>query len=198
MKGVLEDRLIHQCLDIVLEPLKQAAQKGIMLSDPIGQSCYCFTALASYIADTLEAMMLATVGGKMSPVTMVMYKHFGDDFQHEPRMKSTTLVQLAIVCSHADPLDLEAFFHEVQKFHLNGVAEPFFQDWILTEPSHFFTPESLHHLHKEFFNHDAQWLICAIGESEINFQFSVLQPATGYHHFPGGISKLKQVTGHCQ
>jgi len=25
MKGVLEDRLIHQCLDIVLEPLKQAA-----------------------------------------------------------------------------------------------------------------------------------------------------------------------------
>ncbi|KAG1876909.1 hypothetical protein C8R48DRAFT_768476 [Suillus tomentosus] len=170
MKGVLEDRLIHQCLDIVLEPLKQAARKGIMLSDPIGQSRYCFTALASYIADTPEAMMLATVGGKTSP--------------HEPRMKLTTLAQLAVVRSHADPLDLEAFFREAQKFRLNGVAEPFFRDWILAEPSHFFTPESLHHLHKEFFDHDAQWLICA--------------PATGYRHFPGGISKLKQVTGRCQ
>ncbi|KAG2336846.1 hypothetical protein BDR05DRAFT_1005492 [Suillus weaverae] len=165
-----------------------------MLSDPIGQSRYCFTALASYIADTLEAMMLATVGGKTSPVTMAMYKHFRDGFQHEPRMKSTTLAQLAIVHSHANPLDLKAFFHEVQKFRLNRVAEPFFQDWILAEPSHFFTPESLHHLHKEFFDHNAQWLICAVGESEINFQFSVLQPTTGYPHFSGGISKLKQVT----
>ncbi|KAG1903189.1 uncharacterized protein F5891DRAFT_1185830 [Suillus fuscotomentosus] len=155
MKGVLEDRLIHQCLDIVLKSLKQAARKGIMLSDPIGQSRYCFTALASYIADTPEAMMLETVGGKMSPVTMAMYKHFGDDFQHEPRMKSMTLAQLAIVHSHANLLDLEAFFCEVQKFCLNGVAKLFFQDWILAEPSHFFTPESLHHLHKEFFDHNA-------------------------------------------
>ncbi|KAG2080575.1 uncharacterized protein F5147DRAFT_784186 [Suillus discolor] len=91
-------------------------------------------------------------------------------------MKLTTLAQLAVVHSCADPVDLEAFFCEVQKFHLNGVAEPFFQDWILAEPSHFFTPETLHHLHKEFLDHDAQ---C-------------------YHHFPGGISKLKQVTGCCQ
>ncbi|KAG2122736.1 hypothetical protein DEU56DRAFT_745840 [Suillus clintonianus] len=151
MKGVLEDRLIHQCLDIVLDPLKQAARKG-----------------------------------------------FGDDFQHEPRTKSTTLAQLAVVHSRADPLDLEAFFREAQKFRLNGVAEPFYRDWILAEPSHFFTPESLHHLHKQFFDHDAQWLICAVGESEINFRFSILQPIAGYRHFPGGISKLKQVTGRCQ
>lgn len=143
-------------------------------------------------------MMLAAVSGKTSPVTMVMYKHFGDDFQHEPHMKSTTLAQLAVIHSHADLFDLKAFFCEAQKFRLNGVAEPFFGDWILAEPSHFFTPESLHHLHKEFFDHDAQWLICAIGESKINFRFSVSQPATGYCHIPGGISKLKQVTGHCQ
>ncbi|KAG2153067.1 uncharacterized protein EDB93DRAFT_1239862 [Suillus bovinus] len=100
MKGVLEDRLIHQCLDIVLEPLKQAARHGIMLSDPIGNN------------------------------------------------------------------------------------------WILAEPSRFFTPEDLHHIHKEFWDHDTQWLICAVGESEIDFRFSILQPITG-------ISKLKQVTGRC-
>ncbi|KAG1841109.1 hypothetical protein DFJ58DRAFT_732561 [Suillus subalutaceus] len=197
MKGVLEDRLIHECLDIVLEPLKQAARHGVMLSDPIGNSRYCFTPLASYIADTPEAMMLATVGGKTSPVTMAMYKQFGDAFQHEPRMKSTTLAQLTVVRSRADPLDIEAFFREAQKFRLNGVAEPFVRDWILAEPSHFFTPEDLHHIHKEFWDHDAQWLICAVGESEIDFRFSVLQPITGYQHFHGGISKLKQVTGRC-
>ncbi|KAG2151768.1 hypothetical protein BD769DRAFT_1380649 [Suillus cothurnatus] len=73
-----------QCLDIVLEPLKQAACEGVMLSDPVSHSHYCFTPFASYIVDTLEAMMLATIGGKMSLVTMASYKQFGDPFLHEP------------------------------------------------------------------------------------------------------------------
>ncbi|KAG1758540.1 hypothetical protein EDD22DRAFT_956778 [Suillus occidentalis] len=181
MKGVLEDRLMHQCLNIVLELLKQAARLGIMLSDPIGHSHYCFTPLASYIADTLEAMMLVSVGGKTSPVTMAMYTQFGDPFHHEPRTKSTTLTQLTVVKSCADPID-----------------KPFWSDWVLVEPSHFFMPESLHHIHKQFYDHDAKWLICAVGESEMDFRFSVLQPMTGYRHFQGGISRLKQVTRRCQ
>ncbi|KAG1804172.1 uncharacterized protein BJ212DRAFT_1284650, partial [Suillus subaureus] len=80
MKGLLQDQLVHQCLDVVLELLKVATQEGIMLSDPTGRSCYCFTPLASYITDTPEAIMLACVGRKMSPVTMAIYKQFGDAF----------------------------------------------------------------------------------------------------------------------
>ncbi|KAG2146612.1 uncharacterized protein EDB93DRAFT_1086146 [Suillus bovinus] len=164
MKGMLQDRLVHQCLDIILEPLKSAARLGIMMSDPIGCSHYCFTPLASYIADTLEAMMLACIGGKTSPVTMAIYKQFRDAFRHEPRTKSTTLAQLDIVCSRADPHNLKVFFHEAQKFCLNGIEKPFWSDWPLAEPSHFFTPESLHHIHKQFYDHDVQWIIIAVGE----------------------------------
>ncbi|KAG2091184.1 uncharacterized protein F5147DRAFT_748146 [Suillus discolor] len=91
-----------------------------------------------------------------------------------------------------------AYFHEARKFRLNGIDKLFWWDYALADPSQFLTPESLHHLHKEFFDHDAQWLICAVGDSEIDFQFSVLQPITGYQHFYGGISKLKQVTGRCE
>ncbi|KAG2129257.1 uncharacterized protein EDB93DRAFT_1243436 [Suillus bovinus] len=82
MKGVLQDRLIHQCLSIILHPLKQAAEHGIILSDPIG---------------------------------------------------STTLAQLAVICSHADPNDLEAYFREAQKFCLNGPITGFqhFREGIL-------------------------------------------------------------------
>ena len=36
MRSVLEDRLVHECLDIVLEPLKKAAQYGTMLPDSDG------------------------------------------------------------------------------------------------------------------------------------------------------------------
>ncbi|KAG1753542.1 uncharacterized protein EDB91DRAFT_1242525 [Suillus paluster] len=150
MRGVLVDRLIHQCLDIVLKPLKEATLRGVMLSDPIGQSQYCFPPLASYIVDTPEAMMLACIGGKTSLVTMAMYKQFGDSFRHEPHTASTTLAQLSVVRTRADPSDLQAFFREAQKFCLNGVFEPFWRDWVIIDPSRFFTPETLHVLHKEF------------------------------------------------
>ncbi|KAG2128731.1 hypothetical protein DEU56DRAFT_700535, partial [Suillus clintonianus] len=198
MRGVLEDRLMHECLDIVSEPLKQAACVGVMMSDPVGNSRPCYTGLASYITDTPEAMMLSTVGGKTLPLTMAMFKQFGDPFRHEPHTKSTTLAQLKVVHTRADPLDLEALFHEAQKFWLNGVAMPFWRDWILAEPLHFLTPEMLHHIHRQFYDHDARWLINAVGESEIDFHFSILPHITGFRHFHEGISKLKQVTGRCQ
>ncbi|KAG2124666.1 hypothetical protein DEU56DRAFT_873241 [Suillus clintonianus] len=148
MRGVLEDRLIHDCLNIVLRPLKHAAREGVMLSDPVGHT--------------------------------------------------TTLSQLTIARSKVDPNDIEGFFREAQKFRLNGVNVPFWLDWLLSDPSHFLTPEFLHLIHREFYDHDAKWLICAVGDTEIDFRFSVLQAITGFRHFRGGISKLKQVTGRTQ
>ncbi|KAG1817873.1 hypothetical protein DFJ58DRAFT_888393 [Suillus subalutaceus] len=119
--------------------------KGVMLSDPIGHSRYCFTPLASYIVDTPEAMMLLAVGGKTSPVTMVMYKQFGDSFRHEPRTRATTLSQLATARSKVDPDDIEAFFREAQKFRLNGVNTPFWLDWPLSDHHTFLLPSFLPH-----------------------------------------------------
>ena len=121
IRGVLENRLIHQCLDIVLDPLKRTAKLGIMLSDPWGHSQYCFTPIASYIVDTPEAAMLAEVGGRTSPVTMAMYKQFGDPFRHEPRTALTTLGQLITLASKVDPDDIELYLCKALKFHLNGV-----------------------------------------------------------------------------
>jgi len=195
MRGVLKDRLIHQCLDIVLESVKTAAHLGVMMSDPDSHNRYCFTPLAGYIADTPEAAMLATVGGKTSPVTMAIYKQFSDPFQHEPHTGSTTLAQLCVVKLRAYPQDIEAFFREAQKFRLNGVYEPFWRNILLSCPSRFLTPEVLHYLHKMFWDHDVKWCVHAIGSSELDFQFSVLQPIAGFQHFKSGISKLKQVTG---
>ena len=36
LRGLLTDRLIHECLDFILELLKTAARVGIMMSDPLG------------------------------------------------------------------------------------------------------------------------------------------------------------------
>ncbi|KAI5998362.1 hypothetical protein F5J12DRAFT_906877 [Pisolithus orientalis] len=141
MCGLLEDRLIHECLDIVLEPVKQAAKLSIMLLDSLGHMWY--------------------------------------------------LVKLKV-----HPTNIQVFFREAQCFCLSRVSDPFWRDILLSCPSTFITPEPLHHLHKEFWDHDMKWCINAVGEAKIDFCFSVLQPTVGFHHFKGGVAKLKQVTGH--
>ncbi|KAH9009863.1 hypothetical protein EDB85DRAFT_2162200 [Lactarius pseudohatsudake] len=83
-RGVLENRMVHECLDFILTPLKKATQFGIMMSDPLGSLRYVFTPLASYIVDVAEAIVLAGVGGKTSHMTMASHKQFGDPFRHEP------------------------------------------------------------------------------------------------------------------
>ena len=139
--------------------------------------------------------MLTCNGGKTSPVTMAMYKQFGDSFRHELWMGLNTIAQLQVVKSKVNPSDLRSFLREAQQFCLNGVSEPFFRAFPLSCPGSFLAPELLHYVHKEFWDHDVQWCLNAIGRSEVDFRFSVIQPTSGFHHFKDGISKLKQVTG---
>jgi len=165
-----------------------------MLSDPWGHNRYCFTPIASYIINTSKAAILMAVGGKMSPVMMAMYMQFGDPLLHEPCTASTTLAQLATASTKANLQNIEAFFQEVQKFCLNSVEKPFWQNYLLSCPNQFITPELLHYIHKEFWNHHVKWCINVLGPAKINFQFLVLQPITDFCHFKEGISGLMQVT----
>ncbi|KAG1848322.1 hypothetical protein DFJ58DRAFT_842964 [Suillus subalutaceus] len=174
MRGMLEDCLIHQCLSIVLKPLMKVAEVGIMMSDPVGNAQHCFTPLTAFIVDTPEAAMLAFFGIPLVPVLS--------------RLASSTAL-LSI------PTISRRILAPALNTRLNGVSAPFWIDWLLADPSIFLMSEPLHHWHKEFFDHDCQWCLVIVGASEHDFRFSILQPVTGYHHFAGGISKLKQVTG---
>ncbi|KAG2071298.1 hypothetical protein BDR04DRAFT_1117707 [Suillus decipiens] len=176
MWGILEDRLMYECLSIVLKPLMKAAEIGIMMSDPVGNVHHCFMPLAAYIVNTLEACMLACMHRKTSLFILASYLEFGDTFLHPEHTHSITLEQLNSIT--VDPNDLEAYFQAY---------------WLLADPSVILTPEPWHHWHKEFYDHDLQWCLTVVGAQELDFCISILQPTTGYYHFSGGFSKLKQV-----
>ena len=76
--SVLENCVIHLCLDITTHPLKLAAHARQMMSDPHGYSRFRFTFLVSYMVDTPEATMLVCVAGKTSHLTMADYRTFSD------------------------------------------------------------------------------------------------------------------------
>lgn len=196
VRGVLNDRLVHACLDFVLAPLKIAAAIGIMMTDPLGQSRFCFTPCAAYMVDTQEAILLAGVAGKTSHLTTANFRQFGDPFRHETRTAALTLSQRDAIRGSMHPSDdLIDYKHEAMKYRLNGVDSLFWRDWPYAEPATFLTPEPLHHWHKAFWDHDAKWCIRAVGPSEIDFRFCILPQRVGFRHFKEGISKLKQVTG---
>ncbi|KAI6036955.1 hypothetical protein BKA83DRAFT_4035188, partial [Pisolithus microcarpus] len=140
--------------------------------DPAGNLCHCFMLLAAYIVDTPEACMLAYVHGKTSPVTMASHKDFSDAFRHECHTGARTLSQLS--CIQCDPNDLERYFTQCKEFRLSSVAEPFWQNWPLTNPANFLTPEPLHHWYRKFWDHDVQWCKNALGAPELDFRYSVL------------------------
>ena len=194
--SVLKVRLFHQCLDIILEPLKQAAHLGKMMSDPIGNLWYCFTPLVSYIIDTPEACMLACVRGHTSLVTTAMYMGFGDLDRHPPRTAAITLSQLKSI--QCDPNDVEGYFAACEHFRLSGIVLPFWRNYPYADPSQFLTPEALHYWHCKFWDHDMQWCKHTLGAQELDFWFSVLPPITGLRHFSEGVTKLKQVGGRTQ
>ncbi|KAI6014870.1 hypothetical protein PISMIDRAFT_16017, partial [Pisolithus microcarpus 441] len=200
MCSVLEAHLFHECLDIVLQPLKVAAQIGRMMSDPTGNLHHCFMLLAAYIVDTPEACMLACIRGKTSPVTMASHKDFSDAFRHECRTGARTLSQLSH--TQCDPNDLERYFAQCKEFRLSGVVELFWQNWPLTDPANFLMLEPLHHWYRKFWDHDVQWCKNALSAPELDFCYSVLHPIVGMCHFKdvaviGGAASREVVIAVC-
>ncbi|KIJ11215.1 hypothetical protein PAXINDRAFT_15846 [Paxillus involutus ATCC 200175] len=72
MQMILNDHLIHECLDIVREPLKQAVQLGHMMSDPVSNLHLCYMPITAHIVNTPEALMLACVQGLTSHLTLAI------------------------------------------------------------------------------------------------------------------------------
>lgn len=195
VRGLLQDRLFHHALSIVLAPLKTAAAVGVMMSDPVGNLRYCFTPIASWIADTPEESLLACTGPKASPVTTATAENFGDSYRHPSRTANTTLTAIRVACSKYSPTDFKNFLKVTKGLYLNGVVDPFWLDWAQSEPCDFLTVEPLHHFHRFSWDHDVKWCVTVVGAEELDFRFSVIQTPVGYRRFEDGISRLKQVTG---
>ncbi|KIM65973.1 hypothetical protein SCLCIDRAFT_38914, partial [Scleroderma citrinum Foug A] len=173
VRGLLSDRLVHQCLDLVLKPLKIAAAVGVMMSDPVGNLHHCYTPLVAYIADTPEQSLIACTSPKTSPVSTAIYKQFGDGICHPPRTAAATLHVIKIMCMKSLPTDLINFLKVAKEHRLNGVFEPFWRDWLHSDPSRFLLLEVLHHLHRFSFDHDLQWCIAVVGNKELDYQFTL-------------------------
>jgi hypothetical protein len=166
------------------------------MTDPLGRTRRVFTPLVSYMVDNPEALMLAGVIHKTSPVTMATYEELGDPDPHPRRSGNVTVAAVQRIAQEADPWDDIRVFNRLCKAErYNGVNMLFFRDWAHSDPTWFLTPDRLHAVLKKFWDHDIKWCIRALGESEIDFRFSVLHKRVGFRHFRAGISGLTMTSG---
>ncbi len=62
-------QIFHECLDVVLKPLKEASFKGLALTDPHGDEQWVFPLLYAYVCDHLEGCKVCC----LSPCYMCRY-----------------------------------------------------------------------------------------------------------------------------
>ncbi|KZT31620.1 hypothetical protein SISSUDRAFT_994871, partial [Sistotremastrum suecicum HHB10207 ss-3] len=196
VRAVLEQRLLHECYDTVTASLKAAAQEGHKISNAVGEEYLCFPWLASVMVDLPEATAIAGVMSNQSPTFVTGKPNFGDPLPGEPRRGRLTMqIMEEIVRSGVDPdANLRQFITLCREKGLSGVWKPFWRDWRFADPYIFISPDALHGLHKQFYDHDLKWALKALTPIELDFRYKLLQPRVGFRQFPKGVSSLKQIT----
>ena len=179
-KGILQRRLYHHCLDIILASLKEAAQTGYMMTDPEGNVHNVFTPFASHIADHTEQHLVTCTAQNTSPISQASTEQFGDVTDYPIRTAYDILELIEELEFLADPDDLVHYEKIAGEHQLNGVNKPFWRDWYLVNPSFlpnpdtYLTPDKLHQWYCFLYDHLFHWAINLIGPQELDFRMSIL------------------------
>ena len=192
----LENHLYHQCMDIILHTMKQAAEVAVEMADSHGDLRRVRTVLFLQITDLVEERMVAGMRQNYSPISIATIWEFGDGIQHFPRHGSQTIKRMEALmkCFGEDDVG-PAFLDACQVEGLNGVLKPFWRNWRFADPCIFLTPDALHQWHKAFQDHIFKWGKELLGPLEMDRRLSCLQKRVGFRHFPMGVTGFKQHTG---
>ena len=196
VQSLLSAHVFHECLSIITEDLKHAELRGVTVSDPCGLLRDVHTPLMSYIADYPDMQLVAGVSAGSSPLSVATKKEFGNATPSAVRTRMHTLDRIRLSLQYHHPwTDLAQLCKIYKRQGLNGIYQPFWEDWGNADPSSFLTSDALHQWHKFFFNHVLKWASNIVGVSEFDRKLSCLQPMVGEHRWKKGVSKLKQLTG---
>lgn len=189
-QGMLADRLYHKCMNIATESLQECSHDPELMADPEGIDRLVRTLLLAHLADRPEQLTVACTTSASSPISMAMTKSFGTGRVHAVRRRSVTLnsIQRLRDTPHLSTSDLRAYRKAAEKLTLNGVHEPYWEDWFCADPSTFLTPDALHQWHKFFYEHVMRWARSLFGDKELDKRYSALQKRVGYRHFNAGFT----------
>ena len=183
--------LFHSCLRQILEPIRQASVKGVLMKDGWGILRQCHPILASYIADYPEQVLVTGTKTKDWPKCNILANQMGD-LSAPYELQDIEAILDALTLVNSDP---PLFWETCNNLRIKPIFHPFFEQLPYVNIYQAITPDILHQLHQGVLRHLLSWLVLAYGASEINSRCQHVIPNHHIRIFSSGIMGLLQVTG---
>ena len=189
------NRIYHESMRIVLDPLKNAALNG-------GVDMVCadqelrrvVPVLAAHAADYPEQCLVTCAKYGTCPSCKVTAESLGDMEHHDSRTQQETI--RIIDSLKARSKSNSQFFRSCKAHDIGaGVYDPFWKELPFTDIHLSITVDVLHQLHQGVLKHLIGWVQNVMTKEELDRHIQCLPPAYGVCFFSKGISRLSQVSG---
>jgi len=195
-------RVFHEVMRIVLEPLIEAGKKGVEMASSDGSIQDIFPLISCYAADYLEQCLVACTKYGTCFKCRIKATGLGN---LEPAVAwtatwTTSIIREARNYSEAvkgTPVTKSCQFHTQCMLHdVAGIVYgPFWTGFPLCNIHQAIVPDILHQLYQGVFKHLVGWCQKALGATRLDARIRALPPSYGVHHFKNGISVLSPVCG---
>ena len=188
-------RLFHESMRIILEPLKKAGHDGVEMTSADGAVRLVFPILSCYVADYPEQCLVTCTKYGTCTKCKAKATELGDARVKEPRTQPWT--ERVFQDAHSTgPQDSRAFYdYCMQQDVAGGTPLPFWTGFPLCDIHRAITPDVLHQLYQGVLKHLIGWCQRILTPVELDKRIRCLPPGLGLRHFGNGISALSQISG---
>jgi hypothetical protein len=188
-------RVFHESMRLVLEPLIEAGKNGMEMVSSDGSVRDVFPYLACYVADYPEQCLVTCSKYGTSPKCQARADELQDAQASTPRTQQWTTMIIEEAKTQAQ--GSHGKFHEtcMASDVAGNVYQPFWRDFPLCDIHQAITPDVLHQLYQGVFKHLVSWCQKVLGPKKLDQRLRCLPPAFGLRHFKNGFSGLSQIAG---
>lgn len=188
-------RIFHESMKLVLEPLKEAGDKGEMMKSANGDVRQVHPILSCYVADYPEQCLVTCTKYGTCARCQQNAQNL-QDFEDIVDRTNDWTESIILNAKRQSKGSLKAFHDACMKEDVaGGTFEPFWKGFPHTDIHKIITPDILHQLYQGVFKHLVGWCQTILGAKELDQRIRALPLAHGLRHFKNGISKLSQVSG---
>lgn len=196
MPGILQKRLFHAAMGIVLAPLKK--MEVTQAVDASGNTRRVMPILMSWLADLEEHWLILGLAKSSCPKCTARTRDFDTPHIHDqlPRTGDSILADIQDILDlpFEEKLDVWQFHGLAGEKGLAGV-ERLCWEGLPVDMCRVVCVDALHGLHKMFKDHIVKWVTLVVGENDLDLLFMAQPRRTGFRNFHSGISFIQQCTG---
>lgn len=191
-------RVFHESMKIILEPLKEAGRVGVMMESSDGSVRRVHPILTSYVADYPEQCLVTCSKYGTCPKCTTPADDLGElKSPRDPDRTSKWTLDIIEggLQEHGSAQHRKFHQHCMENGVTGGVFAPFWKDFPFTDIHRITTPDVLHQLYQGVLKHLVGWAQQVVGKDELDARIRSLPQMAGVRFFKTGISTLSQISG---